>query len=170
MALVTRHSSSARLTSLLSELLKNSNRSDRELAKVLGVSQPTVSRMKKQLVTEGTVKEFSVIPDFSKMGYRIMAISCVKFKKIMLPDVDGKAKDWLHKQPNIIFASRAQGLGMNAVAITLHKSYAGYAKFTNKVESDFADDLENYDTMLIDLTAPILKPFSLKYLAKQQET
>jgi len=169
LALITRHSS-ATMTSLLLELLKNSNRSDRELAKVLGVSQPTVSRMKKQLVTEGTVKEFSVIPDFAKMGYRIMAISCAKFKKIITRDANEKAISWLHKQPNIIFASRAQGLGMNAVAITLHKSYAEYAKFTNEVESEFADQLEHYDTMLIDLTAPILKPFSLKYLAKHQET
>ena len=64
---MARHSSSAITTSLLLELLKNSNRSDRELAKVLGVSQPTVSRIKKQLVTEGTMKEFSVIPDFVKL-------------------------------------------------------------------------------------------------------
>ena len=158
------------MASLLLELLKNSNRSDRELAKVLGVSQPTVSRIKKQLVTEGTVKEFSVIPDFAKMGYSIMAISCAKVKNIMARDANEKATSWLNKQPNIIFASRAQGLGMNTVAITLHKSYAEYTKFTNKLESEFADRLEHYDTMLIDLTAPIIKPFSLKYLAQQQET
>ncbi len=78
---MARNSSGAITTSLLLELLKNSNRSDRELAKVLGVSQPTVSRIKKQLVTEGTVKEFSVIPDFAKMGYRIMAVSCANLKK-----------------------------------------------------------------------------------------
>ena len=158
------------MTSLLLELLKNSNRSDRELAKVLGVSQPTVSRIKKQLVTEGTVREFSVIPDFAKMGYRILAISCAKFKKVITPDATGKAREWMDKQPNVIFASRAQGLGMNAVSITLHKSYAEYAKFTHKLESEFEDQLEHYDSMLIDLTAPILKPFSLKYLAKHQET
>ena len=34
---------------LVSELMKNSRRSDRELARVLGLSQPTVGRMIKKL-------------------------------------------------------------------------------------------------------------------------
>jgi len=34
---------------LVSELMKNSRRSDRELSKVLGVSQPTVTRLRSRL-------------------------------------------------------------------------------------------------------------------------
>jgi len=41
---------------LISELMKNSRRSDRELAKAISVSQPTVSRMIKKLESEGTLK------------------------------------------------------------------------------------------------------------------
>jgi DNA-binding Lrp family transcriptional regulator len=37
---------------LLPEMLKNSRRSDRDLAKVLGVSQPTVTRTKQRLKKE----------------------------------------------------------------------------------------------------------------------
>jgi len=40
-----------RMLRLLLELLKDSKRSDRELAKVLGVSQPTVSRTRSRLVS-----------------------------------------------------------------------------------------------------------------------
>jgi len=65
--------------SLLLEYLKDSDRSDREIAKVLGVSQPTVSRLKSKLVKEGLIRHFSAIPDFAKMGYEIMAFSFVKF-------------------------------------------------------------------------------------------
>jgi len=68
------------MMSLLLELLKHSKRSDRELAKILGVSQPTVSRMRDRLVKEGMIKEWTIIPDFAKMGYEIMAISCFKSK------------------------------------------------------------------------------------------
>ena len=57
---------------LLLELMKDSKRSDRELAKVLGVSQPTVSRMRSRLVKEGIIREFTVIPNFVKMGYENM--------------------------------------------------------------------------------------------------
>jgi len=49
-----------RMRSLLLELLKDSKRSDRELARVLGVSQPTVSRMRSRLVKEGMIRSSSV--------------------------------------------------------------------------------------------------------------
>ena len=69
-----------KMINLLLELLKDSKRSDRELAKVLDVSQPTVSRMRSRRVKEGVIREFTVIPDFVKLGYEIMAITCVKIK------------------------------------------------------------------------------------------
>ena len=68
-----------KLTSLLLEYLKDSNRSDKQIAKVLGVSQPIVSRMRSRLLEEGVVRHFSAIPDFAKMGYEIMAFSFIKF-------------------------------------------------------------------------------------------
>jgi len=60
---------------LVAELLKNSRRSDRELAKALGVSQPTVSRTMKKLEEQGVIKEYTIVPDFSKLGFQIMGVS-----------------------------------------------------------------------------------------------
>ena len=59
---------------LVSELMKNSRRSDRELAKELGISQPTVSRLISRLQKEGVIKEFTMVPDFCKLGFNLMAI------------------------------------------------------------------------------------------------
>ena len=67
---------------LLSELMKNCRRSDRELAKVLGVSQPTVTRAIHRLQEEGYIKEYTVIPDFSKLGYELMGFTFVKMKDL----------------------------------------------------------------------------------------
>jgi len=65
---------------LLVELIKNCSRSDRKLAKVLGTSQPTVTRMRNRLVKEGVIQEFTVIPDFVKMGFEIVAVTLAKTK------------------------------------------------------------------------------------------
>ena len=157
-----------KMMSLLLELLKDSKRSDRELAKVLGVSQPTVSRMRQRLVEEGVIKEFTVIPDFVKMGYEIMAIS--SFRSIRAKGITERAVKWIMAKPNIIFASGAQGMGKNAVIISFHKNYTDFSKFLRDLRSEGGDDLEGYDTLLISLEGPIVKPFSPKYLAELEET
>jgi DNA-binding Lrp family transcriptional regulator len=58
---------------LLSELMKNSKQSDRELAKKIGASQPTVTRTRTRLEKEGYIKEYTIIPDFSKFGFELMS-------------------------------------------------------------------------------------------------
>jgi DNA-binding Lrp family transcriptional regulator len=74
---------------LLSELLKNSRRSDRELAKAIGVSQPTTTRLRTKLEKEGYIKEYTIIPNFSKIGYTIMALNFIKLDpKIAAYDIE----------------------------------------------------------------------------------
>ncbi|HJW97755.1 MAG TPA: Lrp/AsnC family transcriptional regulator, partial [Candidatus Bathyarchaeia archaeon] len=63
---------------LISELMKNSRRSDRELAKVLGISQPTVTRARTKLEKDGLIREYTLIPDFKKLGFHIMALIFLK--------------------------------------------------------------------------------------------
>ncbi len=159
-----------KMLSFLLELLKDSKRSDRGIAKVLGVSQPTVTRMRQRLVKEGVIKEFTVIPDFVKMGYEIMAISFINTKMTIIKELEEKAEKYWKKYPNVIFVSKAEGMGKNGVLISLHKSYTDYSNFLSKSLLEWGDDIEDWDSMLISLEGSIVKPFSLKYLAEQEET
>ncbi len=158
-----------RMMVLLLELLKDSKRSDRELAKVLGVSQPTVTRLRSRLVKEGMIREFTIIPDLVKMGYEIMAISCVK-KKEAITEPTEKAIKWMEKYPNIIFAARGEGMGKNGVMISLHKNYTEFSNFVAEQLQYWGEDVQDYDTMLISLRGIIVKPLSLRYLADLEET
>ena len=155
-----------RMLSLLLELLKDSKRSDRELAKVLGVSQPTVSRMRSRLVKQGIIQDFTVIPDFVRMGYEIMAINCFKSKSSK--ELAEKAKKWMMSKPNIIFAAAAQGMGKNGIMISLHRDYTDFSNFLVEVMAEDETVMKEYDTMLISLKGRIVKPLSLKYLAEQE--
>lgn len=157
------------MMSLLLELLKDSKRSDRKLAKVLGVSQPTVTRMRQRLVKEGVIKEFTVIPDFVKMGYEIMAINCARVSFQVSKEFGDKLKKWVEKYPNVIFVSEAQGMGKNRVLISLHKSYTDYTNFMSKNLEKWGEYVEEYDNMLISLKGGIVKPLSLAYLAELEE-
>jgi len=156
-----------RMRKLLLELLKDSKRSDREIAKVLGVSQPTITRMRNKLVKEGVIREFTVIPDFSRMGYAIMAITCFKAKMKM--DLIERARKWAMAKPNIIFAGRAEGMGKNGLMISIHKDFAEFSSFIADLMIEWGDDVEEYGTLLTPLKGTIIKPFSLKYLAELEE-
>jgi len=156
-----------RAMKLFFELLKDSKRSDRELAKVLGTSQPTVTRMRNKLVRDGLIQQFSIIPDFQKMGFEIMAISSLKTK--ISPKSIEKAKQLTISRPNIIFAATAEGMGKNTVLISIHKNYLDYSNFCHDLLQESGDCIESYDSLLISLEGAILKPFSLKYLAELNE-
>jgi DNA-binding Lrp family transcriptional regulator len=158
-----------KLMSLLLEYLKDSNISDRQIAKVLGVSQPTVSRMRSRLLEEGLVRHFSAIPDFAKMGYEIMAFSFVKFNMGQVMEVEEKAKEWAQSHPEIIFSSRAEGMGMDAITVSLHKNYAEYKIFIMENKKKWGKFMAEVHYILVDVGGGIAKPLSLKYLAEKKE-
>ncbi len=155
---------------LFSELLKNSRRSDRQLAKALGVSQPTVTRYRKRLMAEGWIPDFTIVPDFAKMGFEIIAITCVKGKETMLLEMENKAVEYMKNKPNIIFAGGgAQGMGMNGVMISLHRSYSDYSNFLTKHMTEWGEIIQDHFTILVSLRERIVKPFALKYLTEVLE-
>ena len=155
-----------RMGKILSELIKNSNRSDHELSKVIGISQPTVTRLRNQLEKEGYIKEYTIIPDFKKMGYSIMAIFCIKYKAHKKEQVKEMTKDAAIQNSATIFSSRAQGMGKNAISISLFKNYREYAEYINNLSSKWDDLVEEWASMLVDLKGKIVKPFSLSYLVE----
>jgi DNA-binding Lrp family transcriptional regulator len=156
---------------LVSELFKNSDRSDRELAKALGTSQPTVSRMLKKLKQEGVIREHAVIADFRKLGIELMAItfgawSPEKIKEYSEAERVEKAKRFLSEHPNVIFASSGQGLGKGRVVITLHKNYSEYSEFMKQAKSEWAD-LVKLESFIISLGTDVAPfPFSFRNLGK----
>ena len=153
---------------VLLEYLKDSKRSDREIAELVRVSQPTITRTRQRLVKEGAIKEFTVIPDFVKLGYEIMAIIFFKLK-VTKASIE-KAIKVTRARPNIIFASEAEGMRKNGVIISLHKSYTDYSKFLLGLRIEGGDDLRDYETYLISLKEKAVKPLSLKYLAELEKT
>lgn len=156
---------------LLLEMLKNSRRSDRDLAKVLGVSQPTVTRTRQRLEKE-YIRTYTLVPSFDKIGYEIIALTLFKYKSYDQHETSKmfqSAKEWCDKYPNVIFASDGEGLGKDAVIISLHWSYSSYADFVRQFTVDWAQFVTDLQSFLVSVknSAP-LKPFDLKYLSEDK--
>lgn len=151
-------------TKLLFELLKNSRRSDRELAKALGVSQPTVSRLFKKLEKEGSIKEYTIIPDLAKMGNDFIAVTFLSFAEDK-PEQFDKAREWTRNQPSVLFAANGEGLGMNSIMVSMHSDYGGFSRLITRLRRDWQPNLRDTRTFIISLARPelLIKPFSLRY-------
>ena len=150
---------------LLRELLKNSKRSDRDLAIILKVSQPTITRARHKLEKGGMIKDYSIIPDFKKMGFEIMAITLVKLHPEMIsPKAEREAKKYAEKFPTAILSSLGEGLGMNGICISLHKNYTDYHRHLNQMRIDWKDFLEDTVSFIVAIGEGEFKRFSLSHL------
>ena len=150
---------------LLKELLKNSKRSDRDLAKVLKVSQPTITRARHRLEKDGMIEDYTIVPDFRKMGFEIMALTFVKMKsEILSSEVMKGATEYADKFPNAIFASTGEGLGMTGVIISFERNYSDYHRHLNQLRVDWKAFTEDIKSFVIAIGEGEFKRFSLSHL------
>lgn len=152
---------------LLFELIRNSKKSDRELAKVLGVSQPTVTRTRRRLEKESKIREYTAILDWANMGYEIAAFTFVDISSDA--EIVNKAEEWTRKRHEIVFASGGEGMGMNSVMVSLHKDYTSFLDFISEFRRQWADIVKEVSSFVVSLRAKdplIAKSFSFKYLGE----
>jgi len=124
---------------LISELMKNSRRSDRELANATGVSQPTVSRVIKKLESEGIIREYTMVPDFHKLGFEILAFTFL----------GTTGEPTLGNLKNVVMFERGLGLKNDCVVVSLHDGFPSYLAFKRQLESL---NLSKSESFLVNLT------------------
>jgi DNA-binding Lrp family transcriptional regulator len=156
---------------LISELMKNSRRSDRDLAKAIGISQPTVTRIRNKLEKEGYIKEYTVMLDFSKIGYKIMAITFALSRALEEKEAERARKALADgvkdKQFEFIMLERGYGLGFDGVVISLHKDYSSYLKVLEWLRQFDFLEVRKINSFLINLEDDVrYRPLTFSTLAK----
>jgi len=120
---------------LLGELLKNSKRSDRELAKILGVSQPTVTRARNRLEQNGTIQDYTIIPNFKEMGFEILAINFAKMRP-----------------------------GLLSIDVAFYKNFTEYLDRVSLMRTEWKDFVEDIQSFVVPIGEGAFKRLSLTYL------
>jgi DNA-binding Lrp family transcriptional regulator len=162
------------LLNLLKMMLKNSKQSDRQLAKLMNVSQPTVTRNRSALEKQGYIKTYTVIPDFKKMGYRLLVFTFCKLKSYPNPkeamEFVKQGTEWANKRPNVIFACDGQGLGgLDIVMMSFHEDYDEYLKFIHSYAFEWGYALSGFDSFIVSTSSElVMKPFDFRYLANDK--
>ena len=133
---------------LIGELLKSSRRSDRELARAVGTSQPTVTRTRVRLEKERVIREYTMIPDFGKLGFEILAMTFLAFDKE--PDSKDLGKT-LGVFENVLMFEKGLGLKSSHVVVSVHKNYSSYAEFERRLKQNNSWTVTDSASFLVNL-------------------
>jgi DNA-binding Lrp family transcriptional regulator len=156
---------------ILFALMKNSKISDRQLAKEIGVSQPTVTRRRARLEKE-VIDAYTAIPKWAELGFEIMALTFIRgrdraIKPGELQQSLEESRKWFSKEPNVVFAAAGSGMGQQGVIISYHKKYSTLASFDQRLRIELSDYVASTETFIIDINPGVVsKPLNFKYLAK----
>ncbi|MCW3979164.1 MAG: Lrp/AsnC family transcriptional regulator [Candidatus Bathyarchaeota archaeon] len=113
---------------LLGELLKDSKRSYRELARAIGVSAATVINHVQRLESAGVIKDYSVRLDHERLGYELTVITEITVSKGKLLETEEE----IAKISNACAVYDVTGL-TDAMVVAKFKSRSDLSEFTKKL-------------------------------------
>ena len=154
---------------ILQQLFKNAKKSDRELAKVIGISQATFTRRRKQLERK-IIQEYTITPNLYELGFEILAFTFIRNNPPKTAEewkeLVQKGRQSMSKYPNVIFSSKGEGLGMGSVVVSVHENYTSYSDFISQLRQEWANMIVDSQNFLVSLKGEYMaKSFSFKYLA-----
>ena len=154
-----------KMIELLYELMKNSKRSDREIAKVVEVSQPTITRMRKSLEKTEYIREYTIIPALEKLGFEILALNFLSTST--KPKDVKEMQEWISESPKIIFTSLGEGLnGKTVLLVSIHRDFTDFSEFASELRGILGLETSSMESFLVSLRTDMIKHFSFKNLER----
>ncbi len=150
---------------LIKELLLNSKRSDRELAKKIKATQPTVGRLRKKLEKERNILEYTIVPELSKLNIELIAFIAIKWKDYRRTQDLDRFDSFVKKSNFVFFAAPGEGFqDKTKLIISLHQDYKAFELFLRGLRANFGEVFLKLDTFLIS-TDNVIKNFTFSGLA-----
>ena len=157
--------SKQKMIDLLYEFMKNSKRSDRELAKVVNVSQPTITRMRKNLEKMEYIREYTIVPAVEKLGFEITALTFLSTST--RPKDVKEMQKWISESRKIIFSSLGEGLnGKTLLLVSVHRDFTDFSEFTREVRGILGLKGASMESFLVSVKTDMIKRFSFKNLER----
>ena len=163
------------MTKLLFALIKESRRSDKDLAKSIGLSQPSVSRKRAWLEEKGFIKEYTITPNLAKMGFELLVFTMVDFNQPLTVETNVSARKWVEKEPSVLFWADGEGAGIDSLMVSIHRNYGDFSKFMSQFRLDWQANTKTIQNFYVSFgrTEQFIRHFSFRYLQdyfeKQQD-
>lgn len=121
-------------------MMMNPKRSDRSIAVRVGVSQPTITRVRQRFLDEGIIR-YEIVPNLEKLGFEIIAFSKV--------DQDTTT---ITSDNRVIYGLKGVD---EALIMSVHKNYADYSNFVTQYSAK---------PVFLTVTSEILQDLSFRHI------
>jgi hypothetical protein len=103
------------------------------------------------------------------MGYELLVFTFMSFAEDR-PELFDKAREWIKKQPSVIFSNNGLGPGMNSMMLSLHKNYTDYSDLITELKRDWQPNLVSQQSFIVPLDRSDLaiRDFSFRHLLKNK--
>ena len=126
------------------ELLKDGRAHDKSMSKKLGITQPTVTRIRQRLEKKGYIRKYCSVPAFEKVGISIIVITLFIWEGTT--DEYADASKIVKSHPQIISASSGEGLrGKNGVIISAHRNFKSYESFIRDLKNQWLSSVSGIE-------------------------
>jgi len=139
-----------RMQNVFLELIKNSKKSDREIAKKLKISQPTVTRIRKKL-EKSAIKTYTTVPILPEIGINLISFNfgtCHNPRKV----VELCLKQIVKTDPKVLFRASGEGMGKTCLIVALHKDYRDYVNFLANIRAQCKGIKSHFDSFVAPTT------------------
>jgi DNA-binding Lrp family transcriptional regulator len=106
---------------------------------------------------EGLIKEYTIIPDFAKLGMEIMAIDFAKLNEPIeekrMIEITKQLSKTIMKEPlsRAIMATQCMGVDSDRVIITFHEDYSSYRNCLQDIRQNPYESITPSGSFLINL-------------------
>ncbi len=154
---------------VLFALMAMGGKSDRAIAKILGINNTTLSRRKRKLEQEGYIKEYTLLPDFYKMGFEVVVFAFASTTDVIPQENSKFLQEMSQNNPELLCVLEDQdNSGTNWFTISVHKNYDEFVELYKKIQKELISlhHLPRVESKRLVFHTNKLgpKPFSLRYM------
>ena len=126
------------------ELMKDARQSDREMGRKLGLSQPTVTRIRQKLERNGLIKKYSAIPDLSECGFKIFVATVFQWNDFTKKSALKQLESYLNRNPYVILYGRGEGMqGSTMIILSIHPDYESFNIMITQIRDGWDEHINN---------------------------
>jgi DNA-binding Lrp family transcriptional regulator len=114
-----------------------------------------VTRLRQKLKKSGVIKEYTIIPDFTKLGYQLAVITTFKMQEMSSRDREENKKKTIQAEETYphanLMAVNGIGFGKDVLFITFYKDYSDYSRAMEQLKQIPHTEVYQTQSFIVDL-------------------